>query len=492
MGGKPVDIISHYKDDPISFFTKVLDVNPDYVWSKMTEIAESVRDHQFTAIKAGNSLSKSYTAARVAMWFLYTHYPATVVTTAPSHTQVEEILWREIGAAHSNARVPIGGIPTKTALDLQTWARKSGIKKVDKWYATGFSTKPDTVDSHATRFQGFHNHNVLLIFDEAAGIDPKIWEASDKLLTTKTQKLMVIGNPTMAKGRFVDCFKDKRFNKITVSVYDSPNYIAGEEVIPGLSGREFVDFVKDKYGEHSNYFKAMVTGEIPDEDVDSLIPINWIEKAEGRDVDHHFRFIKKFLVWDVADGGDDLNVVKVFENTTEIDSIEIRGKKVEEIEPYVWRLLKKHRANAIVVDADGIGRVAVQLLEQSTPTTVTIIPFEGSSRDVDDPSIFWNRRHEAHWRMRELFEKNRISISCDPVQREELSSIKLVEHNKGFIAIEKKADLKKRLGRSPDKSDTIMMMAGAFDEVPVLTKLNSRYPQVDRRAGEYPFNPMTV
>jgi len=323
------ELTSHYKYDPISFFTKCLDVNPEHVWGKMVEIAESVRDHQFTAIKAGNSLSKSYTAARVAMWFLYTHYPATVVTTAPSHTQVEEILWREIGAAHSNARMPLGGSPTKTALDLQTWARKSNLKNVEKWYALGFATKPDTVDSHATRFQGFHNQNVLLIFDEAAGIDEKIWEAADKLLTTQSQKLMVIGNPTMSKGRFVECFKDKRYNKITVSVLDSPNYIAGEEVIPGLSGKEFVEFVIDKYGKDSNYYKAMVTGEIPSEDIDSLIPITWIEKAEGREVDHHFRFIKKFLVWDVADGGDDLHVIKCWENTTEIDSVEIRGKKIE-------------------------------------------------------------------------------------------------------------------------------------------------------------------
>jgi len=157
----------------------------------------------------------------------------------------------------------------------------------------------------------------------------------------------------------------------------------------------------------------------------------------------------------------------------------------------MWRLLKKHGANCIVIDADGIGRVAVQLLELSTPTTVTIIPFEGSSRDVDDPQTFWNRRHEAHWKMREMFEKNRISISVDPVQREELASIKMVEHNKGFIAIEKKKELKKRLNRSPDKADTIMMMCGTFDEIPVLTKLQSRYPTRDAMASDYPFNHMT-
>ena len=491
MNQTPQTILDRYKDDPIRYFTECLDVDPKHIWSKMVEIAESVRDFQFTCVKAGNSLSKSFTISRLALWFLYTHYPATVVTTAPSNTQVEEIIWREIASAHSNAKIPLGGVPLKTSLDLQTWVRKQGIRKVKKWNAIGFATKPDTAEEHATRFQGFHNENVLVIIDEGAGVHTKIYEAVDKLLTTKTQKLCVIGNPTMARGDFVNCFKDKRFNKITVSVFDSPNYKQDREVIPGLSGREFVQSVKDKYGEHSNYFKAMVTGEIPDEDIDSLIPINWIEKAELAEVDFNFKFIKKFVTWDVADGGDDLHVLKAWENTTEIDSEEYRGKKVEEVESSVWRFIKRTGSNAIIVDADGIGRVAVQLLELSCPSNITIIAFEGSSRDVYDPQTFYNRRHEAHWKMRDLFEKRRISISKHPEQREELAAIKLISHSKGFIAVEKKKDLKVRLGRSPDRADCIMMMAGAFDEVPILRKTNQRYRRDFVTIDDYPFTPET-
>ena len=485
-----LDLWIKYTKDPIKFFTEVLDVKPQHVWSKMEEIAQSVLHNQFTAVKAGNSLSKSYTVARIALWFLYTQYPATVVTTAPSNIQVEEIIWREINSAFSNSKVQLGGEPTKTSLDLQSAARKQGIKGIEKWNAIGFATKPDQAEQHATRFQGFHNHNVLIIMDEAAGIHKKIWEAVDKLLTTESQKLLVIGNPTMSKGDFVDCFKDSRFNKITVSVYDSPNYKAGREVIPGLSGRPFVESTAKKYGENSNFFKAMVTGEIPDEDIDSLIPISWIEKAEGRDVEFPFKSLKRFIVWDVADGGDDLHVIKAWENTTEIDSVEIRDKKVEEVEPYVWRLLRKHDGNCIVVDGDGIGRVAVGLLNQ-TAKDVRIIAFEGSSREVDEPDTFYNKRHEAHWKMRQMFEQNKISISSIPEQREELASIKLVDHSKGFIAVEKKKDLKERLGRSPDRSDAIMMMCGTFDEIPILLKLNSRYPMRAKQT-DYPFNPNTV
>lgn len=488
---KTIDIMSFYKENPIPFLTDVLDVRKEYLWSKMIEIAESVRDNQFTAIKAGNSLSKSYTISRLALWFLYTHYPATVVTTAPSNTQVEEIIWREIASAHSNAKIPLGGKPLRTILDLQTWMGKQGKNGIKKWFATGFATKPDAASEQATRFQGFHNENVLLIFDEAAGILPPIWDAAYKLLTTPTQKLCVIGNPTLSKGSFVDCFKDPKFNKITVSVFDSPNYKAGRVVVPGLSGREFVDGVMHKYGKDSNYYKAMVTGEIPDEDVDSLIPLSWIEKAEQRkEIDQYFPFIKKFLVWDVADGGDDLNVIKVFENMQEIDSLEFRDKKVEEVEPYVWRTIKKHGANAVIVDGDGVGRVAIGLLKASNVNdSIKVIEFSGQSTGVKDPDTFKRRRSEGHWMMRDRFEQGTIIISRNPQQREELAHLKLDDPRGGFITVEDKKRYRKRLGRSPNHADAIMMACACFDEVPIKTKKKDKYNI--SRTPEYPFNPAT-
>jgi len=110
---------------------------------------------------------------------------------------------------------------------------------------------------------------------------------------------------------------------------------------------------------------------------------------------------------------------------------------------------------------------------------------------VNEPKNFMNRRHEAHWKMREMFEKGNISISKDPEQREELASIKMVDHKKGFIAVEPKKDLKERLGRSPDKGDTIMMMCGCFDDVPILEMKADKYSK-RRDTVVYPFTPATV
>ncbi len=249
------DVMKRYQGDPIRFMVDCLDVKPEHVWPKMLEVCESVRDHQMTAVKAGHAVSKSYTAARLALWFLYCYYPATVITTAPTHKQVEDVLWREISQAHTQAKVPLGGQCNSTELNLG-----------DKWFATGFSTRPDTVTQQATKFQGFHNDNVLVIFDEAAGILPQIWNAAMLgLLTTERCKMLAIGNPTSGYGDFVDCFDaDSPFNSITIAVQNTPNYIEGREIIPGVSGREYEARIRNKYGENSSYYRSRVLGEIPE------------------------------------------------------------------------------------------------------------------------------------------------------------------------------------------------------------------------------------
>ena len=187
------------------------------------------------------------------MWFLYSFYPATVITTAPSQKQVEEILWREIREAHSNAIIPLGGHVTKTKIDLE-----------EKWFAYGFSTKPDNVTQQATGMQGYHNDNVLLIFDEAAGIMSKIWEAAEALMTSGFVRMLAIGNPTSAFGEFIQTFEPgSGYHPIVIGVKDTPNYKSGQELIPGLSGRRYEEAMRKKYGVNSNVYRTRVDGEIP-------------------------------------------------------------------------------------------------------------------------------------------------------------------------------------------------------------------------------------
>lgn len=261
-----------YQDDPKGFITTCLDVKPEYFWDKMQEIAESVRDNQFTAVPAGHDVSKTYLAGRLSVWFKTCFVPSTVITTAPSDKLVKNQLWREIHTTHSGAKIPLGG--KMNTLDWDCKPSKHILEELspeeralwEKNFAIGFSTSPDTAKEHATKMQGWHNKWVFVILDEAGGILRAIWKAAlEGLMINERCKILAIGNPTDPTGYFYKvCQPGSGWNVINISVTDTPNYKKGREIIPNVAGRAYYERMKKDYGEDSNTFKIRVLGQFPE------------------------------------------------------------------------------------------------------------------------------------------------------------------------------------------------------------------------------------
>jgi hypothetical protein len=248
-----LDFCEHGRKDYSWFMTHALDVDPHFLWSKMREVNDSVRDNERTAVGAGHGVSKTYGAARIALTFLLCYYPSTVITTAPSEEQVKT-LWREIREAHANSRIPLGGNLTTMMLDLQS---ETGVR----WFAQGLATKPDTVTGEATRLQGRHNKYFLVILEEAAAILPEIWRATEHI-GAPFKRVLAIGNPTTKFGDFSSALRDPSWNHINISVKDTPNFKAGKTVIPGVYGVEYEQRIRLKYGEKSDAYRVRVDGGI--------------------------------------------------------------------------------------------------------------------------------------------------------------------------------------------------------------------------------------
>ena len=156
-------------------------------WSKQEEIILSVRDNRYTTVRACHDVGKTYIAARTALWFLYSHPQSIVVTTAPTMRQVENLLWRELRSAHESSKQKLGGEPLKTRLDI-----------APDWYAIGASSgDPD-------KLQGFHaaSGDILIIIDEAAGVNEDAFEAIEGMMTSEKARMLMIGNPTSNSGSF--------------------------------------------------------------------------------------------------------------------------------------------------------------------------------------------------------------------------------------------------------------------------------------------------
>lgn len=446
------DTLKYYSNEPIEFFVDWLDCEEEYMWDKMRVIAESVKDNRYTAVKAAHSVSKSYTAARLALWFLKTHYPSTVITTAPTYNQVEGVLWREIRVAYAQAKIGYGGKITKTKLEM-----------AEKWFAYGFSTRADTVTQQATAFQGYHNKYVLIILDEAAGIAKEIWEAIDSLMSSGNCRLLAIGNPTSCKGEFPKCFKDAKYNKITISVFDTPNYKAGKDIIPGLSGREFVEMVERKYGKDSNYYKARVLGQIPDDDIDSIITVTTLENAYNKHELYH-KDKRRFVTGDPADGGDE-SVFYLMEETQIIDEMIFSKKNTMATAGRVNIFMEQNNVTWYAGDCIGIGAGICDRLEEFGKSVERVDSRHGKPNGV--PDIYYNLRAQMWIEAGERFSEDDIELHWDDeVLKEQLVAVKQTIR-RGRIIIESKDIIRKELGRSPDRADAYIIGLYALNKIPI-------------------------
>ena len=271
--------------DPVWWVENVLGSKP---WKIQKDIIRSVQANRETAVASCHGSGKSWVAARIALYFLFTHEFSYVVTTAPTFQQVKDILWQEIGMAYGGSVYALGG----ELLDTR-------LKVAPGWFAVGIATY------NADAFQGKHatSGNILIIADEAAGIEPDIWVGIDGISSSHGARLLAIGNPTDAGGRFAKMFERANVFKIHISAFETPNFttfgitiedirsgewekkITGPLPYPALTDPEWVRLMWEKWcggtieGEDNPLWVSRILGDFPATGDNVLIPLAWVEKS---------------------------------------------------------------------------------------------------------------------------------------------------------------------------------------------------------------------
>lgn len=116
-----------------------------------------------------------------------------------------------------------------------------------------------------------------------------------------------------------------------------------------------------------------------------------------------------------------------------------------------------------VVDSNGVGSGTTSTLRHDG---YPVFAYKGSLGTTETDSSgelhFANTRSAAYWSVREVFDPrnpNAIGLSEDhPLLKEDLVGLKYHEVTGGRIAVEEKDKVVRRLGRSPDRGDTLAML----------------------------------
>lgn len=432
-------------EDPVSWIEGRLG---ERLWSKQREIAQSLVDHRFTAVQSAHATGKSWLGARLVAHWVSTHPIGEVraLTTAPTAPQIEAVIWRELSRAKEKGRLP--GRITRGA--------------IPQWHISfeqvALGRKPqDLLDTGmaASAFQGLHDKFMLVLIDEAAGVDEWLWDAADSLVTNETSRILAIGNPTDPTSAFATrCKPGSGWNVIKVSAFDTPAF-TGERVpksmLDVLVSEQWVEERRKRWGKDSPLFISKVLGEFPTEADDSLISPASVELAQATDI--HPTLDGKLGV-DVARAGTDRTVA--YRNRGGHLRIvhDGQGHDLMQTSGFVARHLRLNPEDTAAVDIIGVGAgVYDRLREQGLDVT----PFQASER-ATQKNRFVNRRAEAFWQLREELAEG--SIDLDPVDEElasQLLSLRWKLDSKGRIQIESKEEMRKRGLPSPDRADAAAM-----------------------------------
>lgn len=378
-----------------------------------------------------------------------------VVTTALAWTQLQRFLWPEIHKWVSKSDLAKNGFVLEAGKELQSQAIILDPNR------TAFAV----ASSDGSRLEGVHADLVLFIFDEAKEIPDEIWNSAIMGSLGNEFKALAVSTPGMPVGRFYETQIGKDPDWVPIHVTKAQ----AELEVPGF--REDADRLKRAFGKNSVAYRQHVLGEFAQDDEDSLIPLHLIEAAidrwKRRKASQN-RLLFRLGV-DVGGTGSSDSVIATRYSDNWIAPLEvIHNPNTDKTVFHIQQTLKDHQGRIhgdcqVIVDAAGIG-IGTADVARNLGIPVEAMYVSSSTREMDATGTFGfnNVRTMLLWRLYEKLnpditpEHELICLPPDDDLIGELVAIKKIQQASGYKA-ESKDQIKRRIGRSPDRADAVML-----------------------------------
>jgi hypothetical protein len=454
---------ARYQADPAAYARDVLGVQ---WWSKQVEIADSVLRNRRTAVKAGHSVGKTHGIGGLVQWHFDCFDPSITLTTAPNWSSIHDLLWGEI---RSQRRPDSGGRLLELRLD-------GGPMH----YAKGHNAES------SAGFQGRHEARQLIILDEAMGIPPYIWTATDAMMTSPHCRVLATGNPTETSGPFHEIMEDPNWNVITISCLEHPNVLAELAGLPAPFPKavsltwvyemitkhcQAVDAAEkdascfefpagtDAWWRPNDIFRSRVLGLFPKQAAQSVWDEAWLEAARGAQLQPG---AMPEIGVDVARFGDDETVLyggaRPVVSHREAYTKQATTETVGRVKALADKLSVEFQVPPtdipIKVDDTGLGGGVTDQLQEDD-YNVTPLVAGSEARDSDE---YYNLRAELWFVAAGYGKAGKLDLSrlAPDIYRKltaELRGVRYKIQSDKTLRVEGKDETKKRVGRSPDDAD---------------------------------------
>lgn len=493
MRKRGIALMNSWRADWNRFVRDALGVTLD---REQQEILSSVQFNPRTSVASGTARGKDFVAACAAVSFLYLTprwnrnreliENTKVALTAPTDRQVKNIMMPEISRLYNRAKAR--GIQLTGRLNTYDIRTDN-----EEWFLTGF--KADEHNHEA--WSGFHAVHTMFVVTEASGISDDTFAAIEGNLQGDSRILLVF-NPNTPVGYAAKSQKGERWAKFRLNSLTAPNVLEKRIVIPGQvdyewvtdkleqwctpisaqeAAEEFDDFLfEGRWYRPEDLFRAKVLGKFPKVSDDVLIPEQWVELAQQRWKEAYGEEpaqeagVMRALGVDVAGMGRDCTVfcerrgcyvapLRSHNSGGSADHMEVAGQVITE--------RRRHPKMLVSIDTIGEGAGVYSRCREldASPLIISCKYSEGAKQDngkdltdITGQYKFLNMRAYLFWAVRDwLNPKNNTGAMLPPDEElaEEMTEIKWSFRSDGKIQIEAKEEIKKRLGRSPDKFDAL-------------------------------------
>ncbi|MBA3678535.1 MAG: hypothetical protein H0W74_14280 [Sphingosinicella sp.] len=429
-----LDFLARYAEDPTLFVREVLGGDP---YPDQMELLEAYgRRERRIAKRTGHGVGKTTTDAWILVHHAVCRFPQKSVCTAPTSKQLFDALYAETVTWFRRLPRAIQDLfeIKSESIELREASTESFIS-----FRTSSPEKPEAL-------AGVHSEWVLLIADEASGIPEAIYEAAVGSMSGHNACTILTGNPVRTSGLFFDVFNKPEMAASWVRLHTTC------EGHPNVTP-DFMEQVKNTYGEGSNAYRVRVLGEFPLSEANALIPFDLVESAKGRDV----KPLPVRPIWgvDVGLSHDASAIAKrqgnvLLEPTEEFKADEDPMRVVAWVKAHWDRTLPSDRPQDINIDSIGMGvGVTWRLMELGLPARTVNVSESAAMNEQ-----FMRLRDELGWKAREWFQKRDCNLCGDDKLAEELVRPTYQPTALGKVKVEGKRETMKRTKKpSPNRGD---------------------------------------
>lgn len=416
----------------------------------LTDIAEHIKQNKGKidfdtlreAVSSGRGIGKSALVSWLTIWMLSTRIGSTTIISANSEAQLRSVTWAEITKwlamslnSHWFEVSATRLMPAKWITELVERDLKKGTRY---WGVEGRLWSAENPDAYA----GVHNFDgVMVIFDEASGIDDGIWSVTSGFFTENTPNRfwLAFSNPRRNSGYFYETFHSKReFWKTKV---------VDARTVEGTDKAVYQSII-DEYGADSSQAHVEVYGEFPNAGDDQFISSGLVDDAMSRP---QYKDLSAPIIIgvDPARYGADATVIAIRQGRDIVRIDRHRGDDTMTVVGHIIEAIEEFKPAMVVIDEGGLGAGIVDRLKEQRYKVKGVNFGNKSSK----PIMYGNKRAEMWGSMREWLKS--ASIPKDRFLKTDLISPMMKPDSRGTIFLESKKDMKSRGLASPDAADAI-------------------------------------